>query len=516
MSDDQGPPPGHHFLPASPGYSQESNFSQNDPRTPSYGPNPTTTFTPGPYRMLPGHLDALRHTSSHEMSPFEEERVMVSHGRMGYPESSQRTDIPSGQLSSSYSFAGEHFGDLQATSTHHADLDFEITPKISPGTHSLFQPPPGSYISPAAFMDASTLPQHDAPDLQLRPQLELRRDSDRPFYHNEMSIPGASGSQSRKRVPSEPDDFQIATHALFQMRLEGPGGGSYHLPSSGVESSSLVHPAAAAHIPSVSSIPMSNQGWPPEGGFNPDSANFPTGSQPMASASWRPRPGPAQPRPPKKRKVSKMHRCGICGKQFPRCVIIPGPRLTSLMRFSPSGLRTHMNTHTNFRRVSSSLSGFLHCQFDKLSAFPCLFPGCPRTFTVRSNATRHLRTHGTDASNQGSASTPSSYTVGFNTPTIAPSTLPSSDEVHNRPVKLRWTPNLTATNTDTPNMGSDDDDSDDDVHESEFGDVDSRSASSIPFRPAIPSLASDPHGLFEESNPYLNTSPYTHRHSQVR
>ncbi|KAF8812186.1 hypothetical protein BYT27DRAFT_7274955 [Phlegmacium glaucopus] len=48
----------------------------------------------------------------------------------------------------------------------------------------------------------------------------------------------------------------------------------------------------------------------------------------------------------KKKKESKMHRCEVCGKKFPR-------------------LRTHMNMHER-----------------------C----CTRTFGVRSNAKRHLRT----------------------------------------------------------------------------------------------------------------------------
>ncbi|KAF9449291.1 hypothetical protein P691DRAFT_667785 [Macrolepiota fuliginosa MF-IS2] len=55
-----------------------------------------------------------------------------------------------------------------------------------------------------------------------------------------------------------------------------------------------------------------------------------------------------------------MHECSVCGKEFPR----------------PSGLHTHMNTHNNAK------------------PFPCTYPGCDRMFGVRSNAKRHLRTHG--------------------------------------------------------------------------------------------------------------------------
>ncbi|KAI0739838.1 hypothetical protein C8Q80DRAFT_1053815, partial [Daedaleopsis nitida] len=56
----------------------------------------------------------------------------------------------------------------------------------------------------------------------------------------------------------------------------------------------------------------------------------------------------------------KKHQCTICLKRFPR----------------PSGLKTHMNMHSG------------------VTPFKCLIPTCSKTFGVRSNATRHLRTHG--------------------------------------------------------------------------------------------------------------------------
>ena len=64
------------------------------------------------------------------------------------------------------------------------------------------------------------------------------------------------------------------------------------------------------------------------------------------------------------------------------------------------------------------------------TAYPCGFPGCTRFFTVRSNAKRHLRTHGvipTPASNPNPTDPP--YIVGFCTPMIgAPQ--PSSSSHH--------------------------------------------------------------------------------------
>ncbi|KAI0266512.1 hypothetical protein BC834DRAFT_132402 [Gloeopeniophorella convolvens] len=55
-----------------------------------------------------------------------------------------------------------------------------------------------------------------------------------------------------------------------------------------------------------------------------------------------------------------MHQCQTCQKWFPR----------------PSGLATHMNTHSGAK------------------PYTCPVPGCCRRFGVRSNAKRHLRTHG--------------------------------------------------------------------------------------------------------------------------
>ncbi|EIN08559.1 hypothetical protein PUNSTDRAFT_45031 [Punctularia strigosozonata HHB-11173 SS5] len=66
----------------------------------------------------------------------------------------------------------------------------------------------------------------------------------------------------------------------------------------------------------------------------------------------------------------KLHQCKICKKWFPR----------------PSGLETHMNIHR------------------KLKPYKCPVPGCGRDFGVRSNAKRHLRTHGIHPPSSSSSS----------------------------------------------------------------------------------------------------------------
>ncbi|KAI0370577.1 hypothetical protein BV20DRAFT_943852 [Pilatotrama ljubarskyi] len=103
-----------------------------------------------------------------------------------------------------------------------------------------------------------------------------------------------------------------------------------------------------------------------------------------------------------------MHQCTVCFKLFPR----------------PSGLATHMNSHSGAK------------------PFKCPIPTCTKSFAVRSNAKRHLRTHGifpsADAHSGGTS--PSQFTVGFDTPLVS--------EVHEAgklPPKLRWVPPSLAT-----------------------------------------------------------------------
>ncbi|KAL0575212.1 hypothetical protein V5O48_006751 [Marasmius crinis-equi] len=103
----------------------------------------------------------------------------------------------------------------------------------------------------------------------------------------------------------------------------------------------------------------------------------------------------------KKKKKSKMHQCEICNKLFPR----------------PSGLKTHMNTHYN------------------LKPFTCEFPGCNRSFTVRSNARRHLRTHGVIPDSANSSST--DYVVNFDAPMVPES---QTHQLQNVPQKIKWMP----------------------------------------------------------------------------
>ncbi|EJF59769.1 hypothetical protein BD309DRAFT_822229, partial [Dichomitus squalens] len=107
-------------------------------------------------------------------------------------------------------------------------------------------------------------------------------------------------------------------------------------------------------------------------------------------------------------KKSKMHQCTVCFKLFPR----------------PSGLATHMNSHSGAK------------------PFKCPIPTCTKSFAVRSNAKRHLRTHGIFPTSDHTNTSPSQFTVGFDTPLVS--------EVHEAgrlPSKLRWVPPSLSTRT---------------------------------------------------------------------
>lgn len=138
-----------------------------------------------------------------------------------------------------------------------------------------------------------------------------------------------------------------------------------------------------------------------------------------------------------KKKKSKMHDCEICGKKFPR----------------PSGLRTHMNTHNNVK------------------PYPCTFPGCTRSFAVRSNAKRHLRTHGIippPAVPSSSLASPSAkpYAVGFSPPTIVQGPeYVESHQMARAPVTLKWMPPSLSTRTNAARLRSFSDVEESDVEE---------------------------------------------------
>ncbi|KAL0959616.1 hypothetical protein HGRIS_011319 [Hohenbuehelia grisea] len=210
------------------------------------------------------------------------------------------------------------------------------------------------------------------------------------------------------------------------------------------------------------------------------------------------------PRRPKKR--SKMHECEICHKKFPR----------------PSGLRTHMNTHTDSK------------------PFPCTFSGCSKRFAVRSNAKRHLRTHGIIPGPPDSAPLP--YVVDFSAPIVAQDPMSDAHEAGQSQLarvqpRLQWIPASLASRTNVASLrsrrspsealsasGSDEASDVTDDGFDDFGALRGRDNEdglleqvlSIPLPPVIPSTCEEDGEHYEERNSYAEAGLYPYHSSQFR
>ncbi|KAM5537593.1 hypothetical protein V8D89_008671 [Ganoderma adspersum] len=170
-------------------------------------------------------------------------------------------------------------------------------------------------------------------------------------------------------------------------------------------------------------------------------------------------------------KKSKMHQCTVCFKLFPR----------------PSGLATHMNSHSGAK------------------PFKCPIPTCTKSFAVRSNAKRHLRTHGIFPTSDHPSTSPSQFTVGFDTPLVS--------EVHEAgklPSKLRWVPPSLSTRTNvdflrSPGAGDPTSDSEDEFFQP------SCPLLPLPLPAVTPSSPTwNPEDQYEERNSYqqVESAPY--------
>jgi len=108
-----------------------------------------------------------------------------------------------------------------------------------------------------------------------------------------------------------------------------------------------------------------------------------------------------------------------------------------------------------------------------LIAYRCLVESCNKSFAVRSNAKRHLRTHGINPATETTSKT-LEYSVGFETPMV--SDVRQANQV---PVMLKWVPqSLTSRTTIAWNNKSSDSESDGE---------DSFPTLSVPLSPATPS-----------------------------
>ncbi|KAJ7741948.1 hypothetical protein DFH07DRAFT_49145 [Mycena maculata] len=190
-------------------------------------------------------------------------------------------------------------------------------------------------------------------------------------------------------------------------------------------------------LPQTSTYSVSYAGTGPPLSFNGSEGSAPSSPRLSPSPEYDPSPPPPSLEPflshapldeARHRKSGspklppKMHPCHICFKQFPR----------------PSGLKTHMNSHTNTR------------------PYTCGFHNCSKTFSVRSNAKRHYRTHGGTAPPPGAAP---AFSVNFEEPNIAPSQpQPPPAALSRAPYRVRFLePNrLARTRTGGPNPAQSD------------------------------------------------------------
>lgn len=138
------------------------------------------------------------------------------------------------------------------------------------------------------------------------------------------------------------------------------------------------------------------------------------------------------------------------------------------------------------------------------TAYKCPIPNCTKSFAVRSNAKRHLRTHGIFPSSEHPTA-PSQFTVGFDAPIIS-----EVHEVGKLPSKLRWVPQSLATRTNVEFLRDAQSDSDEEYPPS-------CPVLSVPLPAVVPSSPKWSNDDFEDRNSYedMGASPYLDSH-QVR
>ncbi|KAJ3485587.1 hypothetical protein NLI96_g4846 [Meripilus lineatus] len=426
---------------------------------------------------------------------------------LGYPESSQRTHVPDSSYSTIYPrFDNSGIGGQLQSSSH----DVESLPQLYHGQRHFIAGQANDLSAQGQYPLRGDAPNTQPELRQVPPQRGMgsTRTGVAPQlggYPSQSSLPamlhGIPTNASLGDVHSAPHStsHHVSRQSLSQYPYQPHPNSIHRFGEPG--SPSVVPPlifdgetgeelddgseCASASSDASRSGDSSNPQYSPSGNVSrddwnaatmDDSTSFEIGSPSSEHATFdahsptlSPEPGLASPtmgsssEHPKSKK-SKMHQCTTCLKWFPR----------------PSGLATHMNSHSGAR------------------PYKCPIPTCTKSFAVRSNAKRHLRTHGIFPTSDH-ANPPAQFTVGFDVPIVS-----EVQQTSKLPTKLRWVPQSLATRTNVDYLRETTSDSEDEFPPS-------CPVLSVPLPAVVPSSPKCyPEDRYEDRNSYdqVGTSPY--------
>lgn len=433
--------------------------------------------------------------------PLEQDYYMnttaTSSQGVAYPESSQRTHVSDATYSTLYSNSARYYSPAS-------------TGPISPRTSRSPEEELASYQftteshNPSPVMNTdSALRGHGSWGDYTESPASYERMSSSSYSRSQASLPAHLSSLSA--MPARPRPTPLPSHqdVLSALGSRAAPRGSPTLPAHLRMHGSLGEPGNPALVPPLvydgEEYDDESEGSPPSAGgdvyrssYHPGRASMDDGAGSIsASSSGDNSAEPRSPTPPPEsalasprmgaerglqgertkpacQKKSKMHQCNVCQKWFPR----------------PSGLATHMNSHSGAK------------------PYKCPIPNCTKSFAVRSNAKRHLRTHGIFPSSEHPTA-PSQFTVGFDAPIIS-----EPHDVGKMPSKLRWVPQSLATRTNVEFLrDAAQSDSDEEYPPS-------CPVLSVPLPAVVPSSPKWAADDFEDRNSYedMGASPYLDSH----